>query len=323
VSMKKKKLFNTSEYKTVIELRKVLEGTGFYIHPEMQLKKVIELEDRETLSIKDKKTFNTAFFDFVVYNKESLPEFVIEFDGPHHLTNRKKREADIRKNRLCSLATLPLFRIDDSLLTKYEEISLLGYIVARFVAWRNESISISREIEERLSYARSPSDVDYYDPWNDPTFIFDIKHPFPASTEVAERLFNNYGIVTDQIDDETYHCATSQYPYLEFHRDQMGAGPISNYARRVEHSYRLAKNFQDSSGKYDSEKLHKLSIRVDYKWGHPTYDHTDRNPVDKIPSILFQGIPGTSMSELSDHLCDFLALREIEKWAQNSLLKKS
>ena len=321
--MKKRKLFNTSEYKTVIELRKAIEGTGFYIHPEMQVKKVIELEKHEVLSKKDKKTFDTASFDFAVYNSESLPEFVIEFDGPHHLTYRKKREADIRKNRLCSLANLPLLRIDDTLLTKYEKVSLLRFVLIRFVAWKKKASSISREIEERLPYASSSSESDYYDPWNDPSFIFDINHPFPASTEVAERLLKSFSIITSYIDDDTYHDSTSQWPYIEFRKDRMGGGPIGDDARRVEHTYRLEKNSQSSSGKFVSEKLHELNIRVDYKWRLPTFDNADSNHVDETPSILFQGIPGTSMSELADHLCDFLALRKIEEWALHNSLNKT
>lgn len=318
--MKKKKLFNTSEYKTVIELREALEGTGFYIHPEMQVNKVIELEKNEIISKKERNTFNTASLDFVVYNKESLPEFVIEFDGPHHSAYTKKREADFRKNRLCVLAGLPLLRIDDSFLTKYEEISFLKFIVERFVAWRSKIMVITQEIEECLSYAASPKDIDYDDPWNDPSTIFDINHPFPASVEVAVRLFKNHEIVTSYIDDETYHVATSKCPYIEFRRDKMGGWPISDYSRRVEHSYRLEKILQDAERKCDCEKLHELSINVDYKWGFPTFDRKNVNHFDEIPSILFQGIPGTSMSELSDHLCDYLALNEMEKWAKNRLL---
>lgn len=319
--MKKKKLFNTSEYKTVIELRDALEGTGFYIHPEMQVQKVIELEKNEKISKKERNTFNTASFDFVVYNKESLPEFVIEFDGPHHSAYIKKRKADLRKNRLCVLAGLPLLRIDDSFLSKYEEISFLNFIVERFVAWRNKIYIISQEIEERLSYAASPKDIDYDDPWNDPSIIFDISHPFPASVEIAERLFEAHEIITTYVDDETYRVATSKCPYFEFRRDKMGGWPISDYSRRVVRSYQLEKILQDAEGKFEYKKLHELSINVDYKWGSPTIDPNDIDQIDEIPSILFQGIPGTSMEELSDHLCDYLALNEIEKWANGRSFK--
>ena len=82
--MKTKKLFNTSEYKTFTEILKALEGEGFYIYPEMQLRKVIEFDEGEIIPKKEKETFNTAYFDFVLYNDKMLPELEIEFDGPLH-----------------------------------------------------------------------------------------------------------------------------------------------------------------------------------------------------------------------------------------------
>lgn len=320
--MKTKRLFNTSEYKTFNEIRKSLEGEGFYIHPEMQVGRVIEPDEGERNTKSERNTFEKSFFDFVIYNKELYPEFVIEFDGPCH-SDFKNRQRDIRKNRICERANLPLLRIDDSLLTEYEEVSLLGYIIRRFVAYRNKIGNISREVNERLSCARSSGDVNYDDPWYDPGVIFDLNHPFPVSIEIAERLYKNYGIVTNHIDAETYHNATSQYPYLEYHwGGGSGDGPISNYARRLERRYRLEKHIQDSFGKYDSEKVHELSTIVDYSWGVPAGEETDaRNIVSTISHVHFQCIPGTSMFQLAQHLCDFLAIRELEKWAKNNLIK--
>jgi hypothetical protein len=317
--MKTKRLFNTSEYKTFNEIRKVLEGEGFYIYPEMQLRKVIEFEEGEAIPKKEKETFNTAYFDFVLYNNKMLPEFVIEFDGPLHLTDRKKRLADIRKNRICERANLPLLRIDDSFLTEYEEVSLLGYIVKRFVAYRNKMGEISREVNEKLLDASPFGDVDYHDPWNDPGFIFDINHPFPISTEIAARLYNKYGIVTSHVDTETYGDAISQHQYLEFQGVGGGDVPISDYARRMERRYRLERQVQDSLGKYDSEIIHELSISVDYTWGAPASEESDSDHVVAISHVHFQSIPGTSMFELAKHLCDFFAIRELEKWTHNHL----
>ncbi len=312
--MKKKKLFNTSEYKTVSELREALEGTGYFVHPEMLIKNVIEMDKNEKVSKKERQTFNNATFDFVVYNKESIPEFVIEFDGPCHL-EPKKRKADYRKNGLCSLAELPILRIDDSFLTKYEETSFLKFIVDRFVSWRNKSETIFREIEERTSFAESTSDVDYDDPWNDPSFVFDLTYRFPASVEIASRLFENHNIVTNYLDDNRYHIATNSYPSIEFRRDRMGGWPIGDYARRVERSYKLERVFKKSNRKIGVEIIHELIVNVDYKWGSPTFDRDDNNIGFKIPTVISQGIPGTNVSELSDHFCDYLALDRLEKWS--------
>ena len=55
--MKKKKLFNTSEYKTITELQEALYGTGYSVYPEIQVNKVLSFEDDDPLTKKDKKTF--------------------------------------------------------------------------------------------------------------------------------------------------------------------------------------------------------------------------------------------------------------------------
>lgn len=319
--MKKKRLFNTSEYKAFIKLHEALEGEGYYIHPEMQMGKVLELDEHETISSKERKTFTNAFFDFVVYNQQLLPEFVIEFDGPRHQTEIKNRQADIRKNRLCERASLPLLRIDDSLLSEYEKISLLGYIVKRFIAYRKKIDGISLEISERLS---NSEDGDPDDPWNDPGVVFDLNHPFPATIEIAERLYNRYDIVTSFIDAETYHRATSQYPHFEFH-GLKGSGPIGEeygelYARRIDGTYRLERHIQDSLGKYNQETVHELRMKVDYRWGVPTCAEADSQHLEPVSSVHFQGLPGTSMSQLAEHFCDFLAIRQLEEWAHSKLI---
>ena len=321
--MKKKKLFNTSEYKTVSELRTTLEGSGFYIHPEMQVKNVIEIEQDDETSKKDRSTFNNASFDFVIYNKESFPEFVIEFDGPHHSIYNEKRKADVRKNRLCAQARLPLLRIDDSFLKKYDKISFLKFVVERFVAWKNKIEDISQEIDERLTFAATTKKgLDYDDPWNDPSFIFDINHPFPPTVKIAERLFKKYQIVTSYIDVETYHAATSICPYIEFRRDKMGGGPIGKYSRRIDRTYQLEKVIEDTSGKLDFEKLHYLNVSVEYIWGYPTIDQNEVIQLHSVPTIIFQEIPGTSMWDLSDHFCDFLAFSDLEEWAETRMTMK-
>ena len=285
------------------------------MHPEMLVKNVIEMDKNEKVSKKERQTFNNGTFDFVVYNKESIPEFVIEFDGPCH-SEPKKRKADYRKNRLCSLSELPILRIDDSFLTKYEETSFLKFIVDRFVSWRNKSESFFNEIEERTSFAESISGVDYDDPWNDPSFVFDLTYRFPASVEIASRLFENHKIVTNYLDDKNYHQATNSCPSVEFRRDRMRGWPIGDYARRVERSYKLEKIYKKNNGKIGVEIIHELTVKVDYKWGSPTFDRDDINNDFKIPSVISQGIPGTNVSELSNHFCDYLALDRLEKWSE-------
>src|SRR5438128_9017082 len=97
-----------------------------------------------TINRQEKKTLHNASFDFVVYDQESIPQFAVEFDGPCH-ENEQKRKSDIRKNRLCSLANLQLLRIGDNFLTEYEKTTLLEYVVRRFVDWRKDFDEVSHE----------------------------------------------------------------------------------------------------------------------------------------------------------------------------------
>lgn len=309
--MKKKKLFNTSEYKTITELQEALYGTGYSVYPEIQVNNVLSFEDDDPLTKKDKKTLNTASFDFVVYNAENIPEFAVEFDGPCHSAYQKKRDSDFRKNKLCCIARLPLLRIDDSFLTKYEGLSFLKFVTERFLAWQTEIPVISNEIEERLSYSYN-KEIDYDDPSNDPTFVFDLNHPFPSSVELAARLYNDNRIVTNYLNDASYFDATSKYPYIEFRREGFGGWPVGYDNRMVERRYRLEKCYIDNTGKYATENIHELTVHVCYNWRLPTSDNSD------FFISFSQGIQGTSMNEIADNLCDYLALKKIEKWAQNN-----
>jgi hypothetical protein len=140
--MRTKKLLNTSAYNTSRILEQALRDTGFRAYPELPLNLVLEL-DRSTLSRPERNTLNAASFDFVVYNEGSFPEFAVEFDGPDHRAYEKTIRADIRKNRLCCAAGLPLLRINDDFLTEYEKSSLLEFVVRRFVKWRNDQDQIT------------------------------------------------------------------------------------------------------------------------------------------------------------------------------------
>lgn len=166
--MKRKKLFNTSAYKTSRILERVLNETGCRVYPELALSLVLDV-DGDALSRQEKNTLNTGSFDFVVYNEESFPEFAVEFDGPDHQMYGED-------------AHLPLLRINDEFLTQYEKCSVLEYMVGRFVDWRNERERVTQgesAISEHLS-AKGATEEEY-DQMMDPQIMWDLEHPFPDS----------------------------------------------------------------------------------------------------------------------------------------------
>lgn len=309
--MRTKRLFNTSEYKTFGILRRaLLQDTEFFPYPELPLNKVIEEEKGDDISKKEKATLNAASFDFVVYNRASLPQFAIEFDGPCHATDEKKQQSDARKNRLCGLAGLPLLRIDDAFLNEYEKTSLLEYVIGRFLAWSSGDDCLpsegSRQAEREIHPPDDSQEPEYED---DPSIMFDLGHPFPASIEVAKRLYSAYGIVTSETEGDDYDYATSRPSFLMFSHHTGGFKPIGDHHRVVERGYELRTYTRQTSGKCSSEQLHTLNETFRYQWQLPTTDHR----------IVFHGIPGTSMWELAEHLCDLRALSRLEKWAQLNL----
>lgn len=318
--MKTRRLFNTSAYKTSRILEDAVRNTGFRVYPELPLSLVLEL-DRSTLSRQERNTINTASFDFVVYNEGSFPEFAIEFDGPDHRTYEKTIRADIRKNRLCCGAGLPLLRINDDFLTEYEKSSLLEFVVRRFVKWRNDQDQLTEEEAEihRFLTARGAAEEEYEE-MMEPQLMWDLEHQFPASRRLGELLYTTYGVVNTHMTPEAFEVATSAAEYLMFGRDSYGSSPLGLYHRTVQRGYDLTKMTRKSSTQFETERVHDVSVAVTYQWRLQTVDLEDAHVKNFIIEYTHgQGLPGTSTEELTDHFCDFLALKQLNDWAEVNL----
>ncbi|HXQ38919.1 MAG TPA: DUF2726 domain-containing protein [Anaerolineales bacterium] len=319
--MKTKRLFNTSAYKTSMILERVLSGSGCRVYPELPLSLVLDIEG-DSLSRQERKTFNTGSFDFVVYNEESFPEFAVEFDGPDHQIYEKTKQADIRKNLLCCKARLPLLRINDDFLSEYEKCSVLEYMVGRFVDWKNEREGIAREeseISEHLA-ARGATEEEY-EQVMDPQIMWDLEHPFPASIQIAQRLYSTFGVVINHIDAEMYEKAMDQSEFLFFHRKTAGSAPVGLYHYKIDSRYELERRSRGHSGGYQNEQINLVTVGVTYQWRLPTVDLTR---IDTSKELIVeyahgQELPGISCEELANHFCDFLALNQLETWAEQNL----
>lgn len=319
--MKTKRLFNTSAYKTSKILERVLRDTDFRLYPELALSVVLDV-DRDSLSQPERNTLNKGSFDFVVYNEESFPEFAVEFDGPYHQTYETKIQADIRKNRLCFKAGLPLLRINDDFLTEYEKSSLLEYVVRRFIDWRNSRPQITEEESDiaRFLGTRGATEEEY-EQMMDPQIMWDLQHPFPASLQLAEALYSTYGVVNNHIDAEVYEKALEQSEFLFFQRERTGSAPIGLYHYKVEGTYELRRMVREDSGKYKAELIHLVPAAVTYQWRLPTVDlaRVDTSKELIVEHVHGQELPGISGEELANHFCDFLALNQLKIWAEQNL----
>ena len=94
---------------------------------------------------------------------------------------------------------LPLIRIGDVHLEQHDRVTLWEFIVRRFVAWQAEKEELFAELYEYLETAPE-EDVAHLtedgilDPIIDPTVIFDLRHPFPGTAELAHRIYTQFGI---------------------------------------------------------------------------------------------------------------------------------
>ena len=317
-----KRLGNTSEHKSFQILDKVLRDTGLTVNRQSKLEDVIEV-DGTTLDNQEKKTLRSASLDFVIYNQESLPEFAVEFDGPCHDSEERKRKSDIRKNRLCCAGGLRLLRIGDSFLTEYEKSSLLEYVVRRFVDWRNECDEVRKEESDIADYlASTEASEGDYDRIQDPQIMWDLEHPFPASLRIAETIYSTHGIISCQIDAEVHAKATAQPKYLIFEFNGSGSSPIGLYYQTVRRRYELRRMTQETTGTYHSERLHNLEVETSYCHNLPHVDLSGTDPTKPLfifETVHGQDIPGISMHELADHFCDFLALDKLRVWVDKNL----
>ena len=191
--MKKKSILSAWETRTLDILQPILRDTGFRVLPVLPLKDVMATEKGDVLGKKLREHLMTSHLDFVVANERAEAKFAIEFDGLHHHTKPRQKEADVRKNRLCNLAGLPLWRIDSNELTEYNTSSVLAFMILRFVAWQEERESLEKEIAEYASalddeQRSAMGEYDVLEPDLDASFRFDIRHPYPGTAELVRRL---------------------------------------------------------------------------------------------------------------------------------------
>lgn len=337
--MKKQRILNASEQLTDDILHSALKGTGYRVFPRLSLAKVLKRDPGERLTTEDRQFLNTSEFDFVVADADSMPEFAVEFDGPsHQLDEQRKRDA--RKNKLCSIAKFSLLRITDIELEKFDKYTILEFIIARFLAWRTESDEIRQEIAEHVStldehHLNSLVEGGIADPSIDPTFYFDLRHPFPQTIEVAKRLLYQHQVVSlwaqrflkSMKNPRPYHyfCDVS----LPYETQYEGYDLIvrSNYTvSRSTDPFLGTKTIANEEDRKESTVLKRGEVCFRIRSALPIV--TDHNPkeapieyflrTNNLP-ISFSELPGVTPSDIAENMSIYLGLREVEKWAEKSL----
>ncbi len=192
---------NQSEKRTHRILEIATQDTLYWVNAKTRLEDVFSPSAGDTRSERD--FLRDAHFDYTLH-KKSTNEVIwaFEFDGPGHASDPDAIRRDILKNRICSKANLPLLRIEDDLLEAIDGISLLEWLIRR---WMKYEKIIPRMISDRDRVAASMSEKDWegfrisndlfiIPPELDVTFLFDLANPYPPLPKISARLLKTYGI---------------------------------------------------------------------------------------------------------------------------------
>ena len=310
-----KKFLNTSEYKSLEIIERVLKDSNYKVFPGLPLYEVFDNKNNE-FSKEERRYIRDSTFDFVVFDEKSFPQLAIEFDGPVHDIYEKKRLSDIKKNRICKKQGLCLLRIRDFHLRKYEKITILEYILLRFIRWNIEQEKLVQDMYDFFESLNEEEFEEYtsdgiLDPSVDPTVIFDLRYPFPWIEDVKKRISNIYGIHDRDI--------FSGGIEMRFKED----GSVTHIAR---------KSLNASIAMTDNGVTQKINIKfstpVNLLWCIPTekdwnysenqYDYFKKS--GKWPTT-FNDIPGVFVPNLAETLADYFTLKKIENWLEKNAKK--
>ena len=194
--MHKRKILYFREPQVHSILLRQLSQKGYRIYPKVRLADAINLDRGEYLPAREFQYLCRAHLDFLVVRQDS-PVFAVEFDGVDHLQDPAVLERDVLKNRLCKAADLPLLRVTSVEIADADQITLLDYMLMRSVAWCEEKDKIFDEIQDYVSHLPPNADPEDVALELDPSFHFNLRHPFPASEIVRERLWRRYRVAWD------------------------------------------------------------------------------------------------------------------------------
>ncbi|MER7642720.1 DUF2726 domain-containing protein [Streptomyces sp. NPDC126522] len=199
--MKLRAFENESEKRTRRIMEIATHDTLYWVNAKTRLEDVISPSTRD--SEYERRFLRNAHFDYTLHRQSSKEViWAFEFDGPTHGSDPEVIRRDILKNRICAKANLPLLRLEDDLLEAIDGVSLLGWLIRRWM--RHEKI-MPRMIVDRDKAAASYSEHDWGEfkvsdgvfilpPELDVLNLFDLTNPYPPLLKIASRLLRWYGI---------------------------------------------------------------------------------------------------------------------------------
>lgn len=307
-----------------------LSDKGYRIYPKVRLGDAIGKDADERLPAIEFDYLTRAHLDFLVV-KDEMPVFAVEFDGLQHFHDPKTIERDVLKNRLCKAADLPLLRITVKEVTERDQWTLLDYMLLRFLAWHDEIDDISSEIQDFADTLPPDADVEDYAVDLDPTVQFDLRHPFPGTRLVTERLWHRYHIAWNLDEDRSRHssavliCSAFMHSSGALHHDQFH----TSQAKAAVWKPGAKENEIIFSEVVEVTMRSWLPLIADvpeppdldlFSFSNPGKSRSDLERFKlRAESMWFPQLPGMSIWDISEQYAEYLGFRAIERWAKNTL----
>jgi hypothetical protein len=122
-------LLNRWEVATDDALSEAAKRCNVRVLAKVRLSSALDL-NRSGLSDELFRYGTRAELDFVVADgTDALPQFAIEYDGAHHLSDPATLRRDRKKADICARLGLPLVRIGSEYLRRERRFTLIGYLV--------------------------------------------------------------------------------------------------------------------------------------------------------------------------------------------------
>ena len=260
--------------------------------------------------------------------RDDTPILAIEFDGVDHLRNPETLKLDNLKNRLCRSADLPLLRVMSEEIREHDRLTLLDYMLIRYVAWQREFSDIVKELRQRAAGLPDHADSDDLATELDPVFEFDLRHPFPMTATTRARLWrrHRFAWVDDYerrghnpkgiwaveltgfgplIHDEFHTCEATATIWTP---KDIGDEPL--YRHRVSVTVRACMRLRpdpdvDEGALFGLPGLEPLTA-LTKQYGIPAHE------------LWFSNIPGVNAWDIARHYVDYLGVASIDRWAQSA-----
>jgi hypothetical protein len=328
---------SSSEVRTRRILCKVLEKWGYRVNPSVGVKDVLEADLLELDGKEEWKAFWMGHFDFVItYGNDLAPQFVVEFDGPHHTSDPKTARSDTAKNKLCQGAGLPILRISSQELSDNERVPVLAWMVERWAAAKREYPALNREMQERWALLAevdsvAPDTEEYWDRLVDcdPSVWFNLRHPYPARLTVAHRL-RRLGVAGFDMTprEEVDAARAGRKVWARWIPTEWGDTPdplfsFEWYATTCKIEvlpWEMLEPWPTRRALFSSVQTVKMRCALHIGSDAPSFHcrlHL-RSTSTEVPiaPFWFTHFLGASRADIAKGLAEYLALRDIERWVR-------